>query len=252
MSAPAAATWPPTRSASAFAGASRSTGTVVSSSRKPSATAAAASAAIRSGWSTRFVTCAWIDGVRRTRIFCIAWRISTGVRSASVAAIFAGVMPGGQPRDLGARNRGIDDHPRELDRVERHRLLGHGQVDPVAGDELVDQVELLLRLPVELDHAALLDPERRLGVEGARERDQAEHRILGHEIVAADRPRGVERRPGGGFVLDAHGGRLEPRGVDREHGRAGGYEESLALRARLRFSIVQDRPEQQFLPASVT
>ena len=93
VSAPAAATCPPTRSANAFAGASRNTGTVVSSSLKPCATAAAASAAIRRGWSTRFVTCAWIDGVRRARIFCIACRISTGVRRASVAAILAGVMP---------------------------------------------------------------------------------------------------------------------------------------------------------------
>ena len=159
----------------------------------------------------------------------------------------------GQPCDLGARHGGIDDHPCELDRVERHRLLGDGHVEPVARDELVDQVELLLRLPVELDHAPLLDPKARLGVEGARERDQAEHRVLGHEIVAADRPRGVERRPGGGFVLDAHGRRLDPGRVDREHGRRWRcYEESLALRARLRFSAVQDRPEQQFLPASVT
>ena len=86
VSAPGAGTCPPTSSATALSGASRSSGTVVSSSRKPSATALAASAASSSGWSTRFVTCAWIEGVRRTRIFCIAESSSTGASSESTRA----------------------------------------------------------------------------------------------------------------------------------------------------------------------
>ena len=83
---------------------------------------------------------------------------------------------------------------RERDLVERHRLLGDGEVDAATGDELVEQVELGLGLAVELDDAAVRDAQRRLGVVRAGERDQAERGVLGHEIVAADRPRRVELR----------------------------------------------------------
>ena len=47
VSAPGVPTWLPISSATALSGASRSTGTVVSSSRKPRATALAASAAMQ-------------------------------------------------------------------------------------------------------------------------------------------------------------------------------------------------------------
>ncbi len=93
MSAPAPATWLPISSASALDGASRRRGTVVSSSRKPIATAEAESAASSSGWSTRFVTWAWIDGVLRTRSFVIAVSSSTGVIRERMRACLAGVMP---------------------------------------------------------------------------------------------------------------------------------------------------------------
>ena len=110
----------------------------------------------------------------------------------------------GQARDLAAGDRRVDDHARELERFERHRLLGDGQVDAVARDELVEEVELGLRLAVELDDPPILDPERGLGIERAREGDEAERRVLGYEVVAADRPRGVERGTGGRLVFDAH------------------------------------------------
>jgi hypothetical protein len=47
----------------------RETRIVVSISSKPSATAIAASAASCSGSSFALVTCAWLPGVRRARIF---------------------------------------------------------------------------------------------------------------------------------------------------------------------------------------
>ncbi len=100
-----------------------------------------------------------------------------------------------EPRDLPARDGRVDQHAREGERVERHGLLGHGDVDATAGDELVEQVEVRLRLAVELDDPPALDAERRLRVEWARERDEAERRILGNEVVAADRPCRVELGP---------------------------------------------------------
>ena len=77
-----------------------------------------------------------------------------------------GRHPRDEPCDLRRGHRGVDDHPRQLDRVERHRLLGDGHVDPVARDELVDQVELRLRLAVELHHPPLLDPKLGSGSKG--------------------------------------------------------------------------------------
>ena len=103
---------------------------------------------------------------------------------------------GGETGDVAARHGRIDDHPRELDCVEGHGFLGDSHVDAVEGDELVQQVELGLRLAVELDDATVLDHEGGLWVEGAREGDQAERRVLGNEVVAADRPVGVEVRAG--------------------------------------------------------
>jgi hypothetical protein len=50
---------------------------------------AAASAAISSGWSTRFVTWAWIDGVRRTRILDIAESSSTATAATQHSAMRA-------------------------------------------------------------------------------------------------------------------------------------------------------------------
>jgi hypothetical protein len=98
--------------------------------------------------------------------------------------------PGDEPRDLRSRHGGIDDHPSELNRVERHRLLRDGEVDPVPRDELVEDVEIRLGPPVQLDDPPVLDAERGLGIERARESDEAECRVLGHEGVPADRPRG--------------------------------------------------------------
>ena len=120
---------------------------------------------------------------------------------------------GGQARDLAPRRVAVDEHAREGDLVERHRLLGHGEVDAAARDELVEQVELGLGLAVELDDATVLDAQRRLGIVGARERDQAERGILGNEVVAADRPRRVELRAERG--ARAHGAYGSGRAASR-------------------------------------
>ena len=103
-------------------------------------------------------------------------------------------MPAASRVISAARRGAVDEHPRERDVVERHRLLGDREVDAAAGDELVEQVELGLGLAVELDDAAVLDAQRGLGVVRARERDQPERGVLGHEVVAADGPRRVELR----------------------------------------------------------
>ena len=96
--------------------------------------------------------------------------------SASTRASFAGVMPAARRVTSPRGTSRVDEHPRELDVVERHRLLGDREVDAAARDELVEQVELGLGLAVELDDAAVLDAQRGLGVVRARERDQPERR----------------------------------------------------------------------------
>ncbi len=83
----------PIRQATALLGASASTGTVVSISRKPNAAAVAESAASSSGSSSRLVTCAWLLGVRRLRSLVMAMPSSAGRSRASTRASLAGVAP---------------------------------------------------------------------------------------------------------------------------------------------------------------
>jgi hypothetical protein len=63
----------------------------------------------------------------------------------------------------------------------------------VPGDELVDEVELVLGPPVQLHDAPVADDERRRRVVRAREGDQAELGLLGDEMVPADGTGRVER-----------------------------------------------------------
>ena len=64
---------------------------MVSSSEKPRSTASAASAASKAGFSLRLVTWAWLEGVRRARIFCRAIIISTVLSRLTTSTILAGV-----------------------------------------------------------------------------------------------------------------------------------------------------------------
>ena len=97
-----------------------------------------------------------------------------------------------EPADLVAGHARIHDHARHREVVECHRLGRDTSVDPVAGDELVEQVEVGLGDPVELDDPPVGDPQRRRRIGRARERDQPDRGILGHEHVAADRALLVE------------------------------------------------------------
>ena len=107
-----------------------------------------------------------------------------------------------EPQDLGARRLVPADHAREGEVVDRHRLLGHGHVDAVGGEEGIDQVEVGLLHAIELDDAPGFDADRRRRVVGTVEGDQAQLRVLGHDHVTADRLRRGERAslgfPGGG------------------------------------------------------
>ena len=47
-----------------------------------------------------------------------------------------------EAHELGARNVHVDEHARELEFVERHRLRRHVEVEPVRDDEAVDDVEV--------------------------------------------------------------------------------------------------------------
>ena len=125
VSAPGAGTCEPMSTASALEAASPRTGTVVSSSRKPNATAVAASAPSRSGSSSRLVTWAWMEGVRRTRIFAIAASTSKGRRHETTRDSLAGVMPAASLVTSTARIGRIDDHPRHLQVGDGHRLHGY-------------------------------------------------------------------------------------------------------------------------------
>jgi hypothetical protein len=93
MSTPSAPNAAPIRQATALLGASPSTGTVVSTSRKPNAAAVAASAASSSGSSSRLVTWAWLPGVRRARSLVMAMTSSAGRSRASTRVSLAGVAP---------------------------------------------------------------------------------------------------------------------------------------------------------------
>ena len=66
---------------------------MVSISTNPRRAASAASAASSTGWSLALVTWAWLAGVWRHRIFCMAIMISTMFMTERTPASFAGVSP---------------------------------------------------------------------------------------------------------------------------------------------------------------
>ena len=119
------------------------------------------------------MTCAWLLGVRRTRILVTAICSSTGRRRATTRASFSGVAPRGEADDLRARRAGVDDQAGERDVVERVRLLGHRRVEAARGDEGVDEVEVGGRRAVELGDAAVrVERDGGLGIVRRGERDE--------------------------------------------------------------------------------
>ena len=158
--------------ASALKGALRATRTVVSTSAKPRSAASAASAASSAGCSRQLVTCAWLAGVRRTRILASPIIISSTFMWRMMSHSLAGVQPPAKPAHVGCGDVDVDQHAREVERGRCHRFLGHVQVEAVVGDEEVEGVELGARLAVHLDHAAVLDAQAGLRVVGAVGDDQ--------------------------------------------------------------------------------
>ena len=210
ISTPGAATVAPIRQATALDGASASTGTVVSTSRKPNAAAVAASAASSSGSSSRLVTCAWLDGVRRARSLVIAIVSSAGRSSASTRASLAGVAPAASLTTSARGVTRVDEQPGEVHVGQRHRLGGDVQVEAVPGDEGIDRVEVRLGHAVQLDDPAVGDDEARRRVGGRVHGDQAEGGVRRGEPVEVH-PLGVHEpfpaglhdrfsRTGGGFT----------------------------------------------------
>ncbi len=107
------------------------------------------------------MTWAWLLGVRRARILAIAICISTGDISATTRASLAGVVPP-ISRTTSARGTLTSTAIRaSVDVIERHRLVGDREVDAVAGDELVDHVELDGVFAVEFDHHPVTNDQRR-------------------------------------------------------------------------------------------
>ena len=98
-----------------------------------------------------------------------------------------------EPDELGARDVHVDEHARELEVVERHRLGRDVEIEPVRDDEAVDDVELGRLAAVHAHDDAVLDDELRLGVVRPVRRDQPE---LGQrrdellEVEVAGRTRG--------------------------------------------------------------
>jgi hypothetical protein len=92
-----------------------------------------------------------------------------------------------QPYDVRPWHIDVHSHPREGDVLERHRLLRHLEIDAVARNELVDDVEVLHRLAVEFHHGPVAHHQRRGRVVRAAHRDEAELRISDGKAVQIHR-----------------------------------------------------------------
>lgn len=71
---------------------------------------------------------------------------------------------GGERDDVAAFNVRIAEHVGELDRIHRHDLFGPGEINAVACDKVVNQVELGNRFAVEFGHCAIDNANRGFGI----------------------------------------------------------------------------------------
>ncbi|CRI80500.1 Uncharacterised protein [Salmonella enterica subsp. enterica serovar Typhi] len=94
---------------------------------------------------------------------------------------------GGQRNDFAALDVRIAEHVSQLDRIHRHHFFGAVQVDAVAGDKVVDQVEFANRFSVQLGHRAVNDFNRRFWIVRAFHRDKAFFDPLLNEAVLIHR-----------------------------------------------------------------
>lgn len=67
---------------------------------------------------------------------------------------------GGERHDVAAFNVRVAEHIGELDRIHGHHFFGTCQINTVARDKVVNQVELLNRFAVEFGHRAVDDADR--------------------------------------------------------------------------------------------
>ena len=96
-------------------------------------------------------------------------------------------QPAGEPHELGAWDVDVDQQARQSRVLECHRLGGDGEVDPVRGDEAVERVEALARLPVELADDAVGDDQRRFRIARPIHGDEAERGLGADQRLAPER-----------------------------------------------------------------
>ena len=92
----------------------------------------------------------------------------------------------GQTDEIGARDVDVDEPVCDLLVGELRCLRGDVEVEAVARDEPVDDVEVLCAAAVHRHHPAVLDLEPRLGVVGAVHRDQPQLRVGRDQDLAAE------------------------------------------------------------------
>ena len=142
-------------------------------------------------------------------------------------------QPAGQTDELGARDVDVDEPACDLLVGELRRLRGDVEVEAVARDEPVDDVEVLGAAAVHRHHPAVLDLEPRLRVVRPVHRDQPELRVGRDQDLApelAPLARGEALRP--------------PRAHPSPAGRAAAY----AVAASRTNAAVSEAPELGLQP----
>ena len=91
-----------------------------------------------------------------------------------------------EPHELPARDVDVDEHAREREVVERHRLAGDVEIEPVRDDEAVDDVEIGGGAAVQAHDDAVLDDELRLRIERPAGRDEAQLGMRRDEQLAIE------------------------------------------------------------------
>jgi len=122
-----------------------------------------------------------------------------------------------EANELAARHGHIDEPSRDLDVLELRGFARDVEIEPVAGDEMVERIPVLLAPAVELDDAAVFDHERRHRIVRAVHRDKPELRERLDRDLAAETAF-LARDEAGGPLLRLQEA-LAPRTRARPRGR---------------------------------